>query len=201
MARNTSRFCIFYWSNNLNYLELNLYILWFIFWSYTGCQNLTLAISITIGLISISVFEIYGLIKKSMWLVRISFILRCIQMLTAMGLLIFVIIIQVDIKNNEEKFAKWWKFTYGTRLILGCVLTIALIYYILKAMLQFKISGKISQENMENLPMTTDIQQNQTTFSITGKKVNPPPDPVILKSIAQMTLSIDFYPEVTSRAL
>ena len=200
MARKTSKFCIFYWSNNLNYLELNLYILWFIFWSYTGCQNLTLAISITIGLISISVFEIYGLIKKSMWLVRISFILRCIQTLTALGLLIFVIIIQIDIKN-EEKFAKWWKFTYGTRLILGGLLTFALIYYILKAMLQFKISGRISQEKMENLPMTSNIQEDQTTFSITGKKLNPPPDPVILKSIAQITLSIDFYPQLTSRAL
>ena len=153
MARESSKFCIFYCSNNLNYLELNLYILWFIFWSYTGCQNLTLAVSITIGLISILIFEIYGLIKKSMSLVRISFIFRCIQILTALGLLIFVMITEVDI-INEEKFPKWWKFTYGTRLILGCLLTVGLIYYFSKAVLQFKIIGMISQENVENLPTT-----------------------------------------------
>ena len=196
----TKWFCIFYWSKNLNILEFLLCILWCIFCSFTGCIRSEIAILPSIGLFVVVVYELYGLITKSLWVNRISFILRCLQVLTALGLLIFVAFMEVDTKIEEEN-PIWWKFTSENKLKLVCLLSISLIYYICKAVLQFKISQSISHENMEILP--TIVQSDKITFSVNNKLVNEnlKCPPVISKSIVEKKLSIDTKPQFTSRAI
>ena len=196
----TKWFCIFYWSKNLNCLEFFLCVLLFTLCSLTGNIRPEIAISLSLGLIAVVVCELYGLITKSLWVNRISFILRCLQVLTALGLLIFVAFMEVDTKIEEEN-PMWWKFTSENKLKLVCLLSISLFYYICKAVLQFKISQSISHENMEKLP--TIVQSDKITFSVNNKLVNEnlKRPPVILKSIVEKKLSIDTKPQFTSRAM
>ena len=193
-------FCISYWSKNLNILEFILCVLWFIFYSFTGCIHHEIGIPIGIGLIAIVLFELYGLITKSIWVNRISFILRCLQVLTALGFLIFVAITNVDTSVEEENL-KWWKFTKENKETLVCLLSIIAFLYICKVVLQLKISQLISQENMEKLP--TAVKQNRIIFSISNKHldVNLKCPPVILKSISERKVSIYNKPKFTSRAM
>ena len=201
MARSSGEyFCILYWSKNLNILEFILCVLWFIFCSFTGCIHPEISIPIGISLIAIVVFELYGLITQSLWVNQISFILRCLQVLIDLGLLIFVAFMEVDTKIEEEN-PIWWKFTSENKLKLVCLLSISLIYYICKAVLQFKISPSISHENMEILP--TIVQSDKITFSVNNKLVNEnlKCPPVISKSIVEKKSSIDTKPQFTSRAM
>ena len=193
-------FCISYWSKNLNILEFILCVLWFIFYSFTGCIHHEIGIPIGIGLIAIVLFELYGLITKSIWVNRISFILRCLQVLTTLGFLIFVAITNVDTSVEEENL-KWWKFTKKNKETLVCLLSIIAFLYICKVVLQLKISQLISQENMEKLP--TAVKQNRIIFSISNKHldVNLKRPPVILKSISERKVSIYNKPKFTSRAM
>ena len=81
-------FCLFYWNTNFNYLELISSILWSIFWYYTGCIRAEIAFPISISIIAILLFESYGLIQKYISVIRISLIIRSLQILIALGLLI-----------------------------------------------------------------------------------------------------------------
>ena len=186
-------FCLFYWNTNFNYLELISCILWSIFWYYTGCIRAEIAFPISISMIAILLFESYGLIQKYISVIRISLIIRSLQILIALGLLIFVAI--TDIDSVDEK---WWNFTPKTQLFLVCLLSFSLIYYICKAVSLFRIQKLMSlilkEENINNLPTTTNAQQKtQTTFSLNYKYVDenmihPLP---ILKSMVVKKLSID----------
>ena len=199
--QSTSKwFCIFYWSKNLNIVEFIICILWFILCSFSGSIHPEIAILPSVGLITVVVFELYGLITKSIWVNRISFIFRCLQFLTALGFLIFVAITEVDTSVEEEN-PIYWEFPMKNKIILVCLLSISLFYYICKAVLQFKISRLISRENAEKLP--TIVQQNKTIFSINNKHVdeNLKPPPVILKSIVERKVSIYIKPQITSRTM
>ena len=165
-SRQSSMFCLFYWNMNFNYLELISSILWYIFWFYTGCIRPEIAIPISVVMIAILVFESYGLFKKSIWVIRICFMLRSIQIMVVLGLLIFVAITKVYSIDEE-----WWKFTPETQLFLVCLLSFSLIYYVCKAVSLFKIQKLISGEIMENLSTTT-MQPKQTIFSINNKSVD-----------------------------
>ena len=192
-TRQSSMFCLFYWNMNFNYLELISSILWSIFWLYTGCIRPEIAFPISIFMIAILLFESYGLIKKHISVIRISLIIRILQIWIALGLLIYVAITDVDSIDKE-----WWNFTSKTRLFLVCLLSFSLIYYICKAVSLFKIQKLMSlisqEENINNLPSTNTVhQKNQTTFSINYKYVDenmihPLP---ILKSMVVKKLSID----------
>ena len=186
-------FCLFYWNMNFNYLELISSILWSIFWLYTGCIRPEIAFPISIFMIAILLFESYGLIKKHISVIRISLIIRILQIWIALGLLIYVAITDVNSIDKE-----WWNFTSKTRLFLVCLLSFSLIYYICKAVSLFRIQKLMSlilrEENINNLPTTTNAQQKtQTTFSLNYKYVDdnmihPLP---ILKSMVVKKLSID----------
>ena len=186
-------FCLFYWNMNFNYLELISSILWSIFWFYTGCIRPEIAFPISIFMITILLFESYGLIKKHISVIRISLIIRSLQIWIALGLLICVAITDVDSIDIE-----WWDFKPKTRLFLVCLLSFSLIYYICKAVSLFRIQKLMSlilkEENINNLPTTTNAQQKtQTTFSLNYKYVDenmihPLP---ILKSMVVKKLSID----------
>ena len=149
-----SKFCLFYWSKNFNYLEFISSILWFIFWLYTGCTQVVIAIAITVGLMAILVFETYGLVQNSICLLQISFCLRCLQFLVTLGLLIFVAIAEFYLIDE-----KWWKVTPKTQLILACVLSFSLFYFCCKAIALFKIKVLISQENISG-PTSGDREEN-----------------------------------------
>ena len=201
MARTPGEyFCILYWSKNLNILEFILCVLWFTLCSFTGCIRPEIAISLSVGLIAVVVCELYGLITKSIWVNRISFIFRCLQVLTALGVLIFVVIMEVDTKIEAEN-PKWWKFTKKNKKILLWLLSIISIFYISKAILLLKISRLIFQVNKENLP--SFVQQNRITFSQNNKIVdgNLKCPPVILKSIVEKKVCIDIEPQFTSCAI
>ena len=187
-------FCLFYWNMNFNYLELISSILWSIFWLYTGCIRPEIAFPISIFMIAILLFESYGLIKKHISVIRISLIIRSLQIWIALGLLICVAITDVDSIDIE-----WWDFKPKTQLILVCLLSFSLIYYICKAVSLFRIQKLMSlisqEENINNLPSNTNTvhQKNQTKFSINYKYVDentihPLP---ILKSMVVKKLSID----------
>ena len=189
----SSMFCLFYWNMNFNYLELISSILWSIFWLYTGCIRPEIAFPISIFMITILLFESYGLINKYISVIRISLIIRSLQIWIALGLLICVAITDVDSIDIE-----WWDFKPKTRLFLVCLLSFSLIYYICKAVSLFRIQKLMSlilkEENINNLPTTTNAQQKtQTTFSLNYKYVDenmihPLP---ILKSMVVKKLSID----------
>ena len=189
----SSMFCLFYWNMNFNYLELISSILWSIFWLYTGCIRPEIAFPISIFMITILLFESYGLINKYISVIRISLIIRSLQIWIALGLLICVAITDIDSIDIE-----WWDFKPKTQLILVCLLSFSLIYYICKAVSLFRIQKLMSlilkEENINNLPTTTNAQQKtQTTFSLNYKYVDenmihPLP---ILKSMVVKKLSID----------
>ena len=178
MSKQSSKFCLFYWSNNFNYLEFISSILWFIFWLYTGCTRQEIAIPITVVIIAILVFESYGLVKNSICLLQISFGLRCLQILVTLGLLIFVAIAEVYFIDE-----KWWNFTPKTQLILVCVLSVSLIYYGCKAIVLFKIRVLISPENFSG-PTSKDENASPSTvwgfdgsFSVLKKRsINADPN-------------------------
>ena len=136
-------------------------------------------------MITIVIFESYGLIKKSISMIRISFIIRSLQIIVAFGLLIYVAI--TDVYSIDEEL---WNFTPETQLILVCLLSFCLIYFICKAVSLFKIQKLVSQQ--ENI--TNNVQQKTPTiFSINYKYVDenlihPLP---ILKSMVVKKLSID----------
>ena len=145
-GRSTTKwFCIFYWSKNLNILEFLLCILWCIFCSFTGSIRSEIAILPSICLFVVVVYELYGLVTKSLWVNRISFILRCLQVLTALGLLIFVALKEVETSVEAEN-SIWWKFESHNKLSLVCILSFSLIYYICKGVLQFKISRDMAKQ-------------------------------------------------------
>ena len=189
----SSMFCLFYWNMNFNYLELISSILWSIFWFYTGCIRPEIAFPISIVMIAILLFESYGLINKYISVIRISLIIRSLQIWIALGLLICVAITDIDSIDIE-----WWDFKPKTQLILVCLLSFSLIYYICKAFSLFRIQKLMSlilkEENINNPPTTTNGQQKtQTTFSLNYKYVDenmihPLP---ILKSMVVKKLSID----------
>ena len=167
-TRQSSMFCLFYWNMNFNYLELISSILWSIFWLYTGCIRPEIAFPISIFMIAILLFESYGLIKKHISVIRISLIIRSLQIWIALGLLIYVAITDVDSIDKE-----WWNFTSKTRLFLVCLLSFSLIYYICKAVSLFKIQKLMSlisqEENINNLPSATTVHHG-VTVGDTGKK-------------------------------